>query len=80
MTDTYLTHITARCQQAAHFTTGDAAAIFDVSRDTIRAWIEEGRLAATNLNAGTGRKPHYQITRQAVIALAHNINQEQYNV
>jgi len=72
----YLDEIKSRCKFAARFSTGDAAAIFGVSADTIRAWMEEGRLESINLNAGTHRRPHYQITRQAIIALAEKISKE----
>ena len=36
-------------------------------------WIEEGRLEAVNLNAGTGKKTYWRIPRESAVALAKHI-------
>jgi len=66
------------------FCVADCAAVFRVSEATVREWIEEGRLAAANLNAGRTApvdpererlgtrplRPYWRITREAVSDLA----------
>lgn len=66
------------------FCVADCAAVFRVSEATVREWIEEGRLAAANLNAGRVApvdpereslgnrplRPYWRITREAVAQLA----------
>ena len=37
------------------------------------AWIEEGRLEAVNLNAGTGKKAFWKIPRESAVALARHM-------
>ena len=62
------------------FGVADVAAIYDVSSGTVCRWLEEGRLAGVDLNAGrkvpagdgTLRqvRPYYRIERSAILALA----------
>ena len=53
----------------------DVALAFGVSSSKVAEWIEEGRLEAANLNAGTGRKTFWRIPRAAAAALARQIAQ-----
>jgi len=61
------------------FATADVAALFAVNPDTVLAWIEEGRLAATNLNEGRldaehkPMRPYWRIMRADVNCLAERI-------
>ena len=41
--------------------------------DVALAWIEEGRLEAVNLNAGTGKKTFWKIPRESAVALARHM-------
>ena len=51
----------------------DVALAFGVSSTTATEWIEEGRLEAVNLNAGTGKKTYWRIPRESAVALAKHI-------
>ena len=65
-----------RMRAQENFGTVDVAALFGVSESTVREWIEEGRLAGADLNAGrrteTGEamRPYWRVAREAIIALA----------
>lgn len=52
----------------------DVAMAFAVSAAKVTEWIEEGRLEAANLNAGTGKKTFWKIPRASAIALAEQID------
>lgn len=51
----------------------DVALAFGVSSTTATEWIEEGRLEAVNLNAGTGKKTYWRIPRESAVALARHM-------
>lgn len=53
----------------------DVALAFGVSTSKVTEWIEEGRLEATNLNAGTPKKTFWKIPRASAVSLAEHINQ-----
>ncbi len=53
----------------------DVALAFGVSTSKVTEWIEEGRLEATNLNAGTPKKAFWKIPRASAVSLAEHINQ-----
>lgn len=53
----------------------DVALAFGVSTSKVTEWIEEGRIEATNLNAGTPKKAFWKIPRASAEALAKHINQ-----
>ena len=53
----------------------DVALAFGVSTSKVTEWIEEGRLEAANLNAGTPKKAFWKIPRASAVALARHINQ-----
>ncbi|MGN0886424.1 MAG: hypothetical protein ACI4RT_05430 [Candidatus Spyradenecus sp.] len=53
----------------------DVALAFGVSTSKVTEWIEEGRLEATNLNAGTPKKTFWKIPRASAEALARHISQ-----
>jgi hypothetical protein len=74
----FLDEITRRLSKDRRpwFATADVAALFDVNSDTVLAWIEEGRVAATNLNAerldpaGQPFRPYWRIMRADVECFA----------
>lgn len=51
----------------------DVALAFCASTTTVTEWIEEGRLEAVNLNAGTGKKTFWKIPRESAVALARHM-------
>ena len=53
----------------------DVALAFGASTTTVTEWIEEGRLEAVNLNAGTGKKTFWKIPRESAVALAKHLAQ-----
>lgn len=53
----------------------DVALAFGVSTSKVTEWIEEGRIEATNLNAGTPKKAFWKIPRASAVSLAKHINQ-----
>ena len=53
----------------------DVALAFGVSTSKVTEWIEEGRIEATNLNAGTPKKAFWKIPRASAVSLAEHINQ-----
>ena len=53
----------------------DVALAFGVSTSKVTEWIEEGRLEATNLNAGTPKKTFWKIPRASAEVLARHISQ-----
>ena len=78
----YAQTIVHRCGGKELFGTEEVAGIFDKSIELVRIWIEEGRLAAVDTNAGRVRdgrpvRAHYTITRQAIIDLAERIEKGQ---
>ena len=81
----YQQAIVAKLGHQEVFGTVEVALVFQVSESTVREWIEEGRLAAADLNAGRsvpvdrerpGRggvkpmRPYYRVTREAILSLA----------
>jgi hypothetical protein len=81
--------VEARMGRQTWFCVAEVAGIFETSETTVREWIEEGRLAAANLNAGRTvpidaarpgmgerpMRPYWRITRAAVIDLAARMEQ-----
>lgn len=53
----------------------DVSLAFGVSSSKVAEWIEEGRLEAVNLNAGTVKKTFWKIPRASAEALARHIAQ-----
>lgn len=51
----------------------DVALAFSVSTTKVIEWIEQGRIEAVNLNAGTAKKAFFKIPRASVVALAEHI-------
>ncbi len=84
----YFEQVERRMKRQESFGTVDAAGCFGVSENTIREWIEEGRLNAADLNAGRTRavdpsdptrgqrpmRPYYRITREAMLELARRMD------
>ena len=81
--------VEARMKKQEWFCVSEVAGVFETSETTVRGWIEEGRLAAANLNAGRRApvdearpglgerplRPYWRITRAAVLDLAARMEQ-----
>ena len=65
----------ALCVLCSALSVVDVALAFGVSTSKVTEWIEEGRLEAANLNAGTPKKAFWKIPRASAVALARHINQ-----
>lgn len=69
----WLATVMRRLPGADFLGVSDVALAFGVSSSKVTEWIEEGRLEAANLNAGTPKKTFWRIPRAAVVALAQAI-------
>ena len=72
---TWLATVLRRLSSKDFLSVADVALAFDVSSTKVTEWIEEGRIEAVNLNAGTGKKAFWKISRNSAVALAHHMAQ-----
>jgi hypothetical protein len=59
--------VSGRLPAADLVAVSDVAGALNVSADKVRAWIDDGSVAA--LNIGTARKPLYRVLRMSVVDL-----------
>lgn len=48
------------------YTTAEVAELLKVDSDTVRRWIHDGRLRASNVSRGRGTRKRFRISQQAI--------------
>lgn len=69
-TDSWYESVIGRLPKRDFIGIVDVSLAFGVSATTVMEWINERRLEAVNLNAGTAKRAFWSIPRSSAVALA----------